>query len=72
MVVYEDECVGCGLPCIGRSCKYMNVPHIYCDKCGEEIYDTDVSLTAHIHYCEKCNPDRWADDEEEEYEDVME
>lgn len=39
MVRYEDECVGCssmGLHCLGRSCRNRNVPHLYCDKCGDE------------------------------------
>lgn len=39
MVRYEDECVGCtdlGLYCIGRACGNRNVPHFYCDKCGDE------------------------------------
>ena len=39
VVKYEDECVGCtdlGLHCIGGACRNRNVPHFYCDKCGEE------------------------------------
>lgn len=32
----EDDCVGCGLPCLGNACPYKNAPHLYCDKCGEE------------------------------------
>lgn len=34
--VYENECVGCGLPCMGSACPNVNVPHFYCDRCGEE------------------------------------
>ncbi len=46
MVKYEDECVGCrslGLPCHGDSCRNRNVPHFYCDECGEEneLYEFD-------------------------------
>lgn len=39
----EDECVDCGLPCRGNSCKYKNVERFYCDKCGEEevLYEYD-------------------------------
>ena len=33
----ENECVNCGLPCLGNSCPYKNVVHFYCDRCGEEI-----------------------------------
>lgn len=37
MVRYEDECVDCGLPCVGDMCKYRNVRHLYCDRCGEDV-----------------------------------
>ena len=39
MVRYENECCGCATPaypCLGSSCPNMNVPHFYCDECGEE------------------------------------
>lgn len=36
MIQYENECVDCGLPCLGDSCPYRNVPHYYCDDCGDE------------------------------------
>jgi hypothetical protein len=32
----ENECVSCGLPCLGSSCPYRNVTRYYCDECGEE------------------------------------
>ena len=32
----ENDCVDCGLPCLGEGCPYRNVPHYYCDKCGDE------------------------------------
>jgi len=35
---YEDECVSCGLPCLGSSCPNRNVLRIYCDRCGDETY----------------------------------
>ncbi len=46
MIKYEDECVGCssmGLPCYGTSCINRNVPHFYCDECGDEneLYEFD-------------------------------
>ena len=39
----EDECVDCGLPCLGNSCPNRNVPRFYCDDCGDEaqLYDFD-------------------------------
>jgi len=36
MVVYMDECVGCGRPCMGLLCPHKNVKHLVCDGCGEE------------------------------------
>ena len=32
----ENHCVDCGLPCLGSSCPYRNVPVDYCDDCGDE------------------------------------
>ena len=52
MVKYENECVDCGLPCLGSSCPYRRVPHIYCDRCGEEIYEGDI--TEEYHLCDEC------------------
>jgi hypothetical protein len=41
----ENECASCNLPCMGSACPYQNVPHYYCDRCGEETtlyhYDDD-------------------------------
>ena len=54
MIEYEDECVGCPpeMGCLGDSCPNRNVPHIYCDKCGEEyeeLYRYDGK-----ELCENC------------------
>lgn len=32
----ENECVDCGLPCMGNSCPNRNVVRFYCDQCTEE------------------------------------
>ena len=32
----ENECVGCGLPCLGDGCPNRNVARFYCDECEEE------------------------------------
>lgn len=39
----ENDCVDCGMPCIGNSCPYRNVEHLYCDECGDEtqLYEFD-------------------------------
>ena len=38
MIRFENECVGCPpeIGCFGTSCPKRNVPHYYCDKCGNE------------------------------------
>ena len=33
MIVTENQCVDCGLPCLGVSCPHLNVPVRYCDEC---------------------------------------
>lgn len=30
----ENNCVDCGLPCLGNSCPYRNVKVFNCDICG--------------------------------------
>ena len=39
----ENDCVDCGLPCIGTSCRYYKAVHFYCDDCGDEdtLYEFD-------------------------------
>lgn len=51
MIRYENECVSCGLPCLGSSCPNRNVIHYYCDCCGceEKLYHYD-----NIEICEEC------------------
>ena len=31
-----NECVDCGLPCLGSVCPNRNVVRYYCDRCEEE------------------------------------
>lgn len=51
MIKKENECVDCGLPCLGSSCPNRNVIRIYCDKCGDEgkIFHYDGE-----HLCISC------------------
>ena len=51
MKIIENECVSCGLPCMGSACRYRNVPHYYCDFCDEEgkLYEYDGQ-----ELCEEC------------------
>lgn len=54
MIKRENECVDCGLPCLGSSCPNRNVIRIYCDKCGEDgkVYHYDGE-----HLCITCIED---------------
>lgn len=39
-LVISNECCSCATesyPCRGNLCPLRNVPHLYCDDCGEEI-----------------------------------
>lgn len=53
MVKIENDCVSCGLPCLGDACPLRRVEHRYCDKCGDEVgieyYDVDGE-----ELCEYC------------------
>ena len=53
MIEYENRCADCGLPCMGESCPYRNVPVTYCDECGEEIVE-DVYDVDGDELCEYC------------------
>ena len=52
MIYYTNECVDCGLPCLGDSCPYRNVMHSKCEFCNEE----DIRLYHYNGYeiCEEC------------------
>lgn len=51
MIKCENECVSCGLPCLGDICPYRNVVRYYCDRCGseEKLYHYDNE-----ELCEEC------------------
>lgn len=59
----ENDCVSCGLPCLGSSCPHQNVPHYYCDKCGEELSYDEIYEYEDLELCEDCLKDsckkRW-------------
>lgn len=58
MIIYEDECVGCPkeMGCLGDACSNMNVPHYYCDRCGEEFDPDDTWNITNDSYilCDEC------------------
>ena len=67
MIKFENECVGCPkeMGCLGSGCPYTHIPHLECDKCGddvEKLYDTEEG-----QLCEEC-----AGDDREEYDIITE
>ena len=50
MIVHENECVDCGLPCIGSLCSYSDVVRRYCDICGEPA----EYIVDNVDMCEDC------------------
>lgn len=56
MIRYEDECVGCPpeLGCLGESCPYKRVPHMYCDRCGEEVDTLYKDQYGEYCLCREC------------------
>lgn len=51
MIKLENDCVCCGLPCLGNDCPHRNVPHFYCDECGDE---TDLYHFDDEQLCMSC------------------
>ena len=52
MVRIENDCVDCGLPCLGEMCPNRNVRHLYCDKCGKEV--DKLFVYKNEQWCEEC------------------
>ena len=58
MIKYYDECVDCPpeMGCVGRACRYRNIPHYFCDQCGEEFMADDLLTDddGETMLCEDC------------------
>ena len=54
MIKIKNECVGCGLPCIGSACPHRNVIRCFCDKCKEEVDPGDLYEVDDVDLCEDC------------------
>lgn len=52
MVKVENDCVDCGLRCLGISCPLRSVKHLYCDKCGSEV--TKLFVYEDGQWCDEC------------------
>lgn len=63
MIKYENQCVDCGLPCMGNDCKYRHVPVYICDCCGDEAVDLymyddeELCIDCIISRLEKVSPE---------------
>ena len=47
----ENDCVDCGMHCLGSACPNRSVPHYYCDCCGEEA---ELYHYHDLELCETC------------------
>lgn len=61
MIKHENECVGCPpeMGCMGEWCPNRNIPHYYCDHCGEEIDRDEFYVVDGYDLCEDCLKDRF-------------
>ena len=64
MIVIEDGCVDCGLPCIYEACPHYKVIRYYCDKCGD---DNDLYYWDGYQLCADCVLDQLEKIEYEEF-----
>lgn len=55
MIEYQDDCVGCGLPCT-PACRYHDKsPHYFCDDCGDECQPEELYRSEDgQELCESC------------------
>lgn len=65
MVIFENDCVDCALPCI--NCGRKHSPHFYCDKCKEEFYGHELYDCDGDMYCESCLLESFDRIDEEDY-----
>lgn len=60
MKTITDECVNCGLHCLGDSCPNMNVVRWYCDECKDECSPDELYVTEDNEtLCRDCLLDRF-------------
>lgn len=52
--VVENECVCCGLPCLGSTCPKRAVPHYYCDCCNDEFAPSELYDYEGEMLCSEC------------------
>lgn len=52
--IKTNNCVSCGLPCLGDSCPNMNVVSFTCDECGKEYDPDELYMYDDEMLCDKC------------------
>lgn len=65
MLAHKEECVDCGLTCIGNICRYKNVLVYYCDRCPTNKRASYMIDGEHL--CEDCAKKHM----QEAFEDLM-
>lgn len=59
MMLTKDECVNCGLPCIGNQCPHHSVTRYYCDECGDEVNPEELYVYEdESQLCKSCLVER--------------
>ena len=54
MTVTRDECVSCGLPCLGDTCPNKHAIYYVCDKCGETVPADRLYVWDGEEWCKEC------------------
>lgn len=51
-----NDCVDCGLPCLGNTCPYTNTTSYFCDECGDEVSPDKLYIhpISEKHLCGSC------------------
>lgn len=55
MLKLENNCVNCGLHCLGKDCKNVDVPTHYCDYCNKQVL-AEYKIEED-DFCKKCAND---------------
>ena len=67
-----NECVDCGLPCLGDSCPKMNVVQFRCDDCGDLADPDELYMLEDEMLCAECLLKRFRTAKQEGFDYDME
>lgn len=54
MIELIDNCVDCGLHCLGLGCPYYKRDYVVCDKCGAIIREAYTDEEDSYNLCVRC------------------